>query len=75
MRHANFHYANAAHYALCYLQGCKQHGTCFSTSATTDLSEYVNFSISSSTLTAMADANLGPQDASAPKDTPPPQFP
>eukprot|EP00957_Ditylum_brightwellii_P005458 417405-Ditylum_brightwellii.AAC.1 len=74
MKHAKFHHVNAAHYVLCYLCGCKQHGIYFSTFSDTDLAAYVNFPLDPPHLTAIAGANWCTQDASAPKQDPLPQL-
>ena len=57
---------NHAKYVVKYLKGTASKGITFSTHNTQKLSAYVKFPITP-TLTALSDANWGPQDASTPK--------
>jgi len=63
----------AAKYVLRYLKGTPDLGITFTSCPQTTLESFVKFPISPTQLQPFSDANWGPQDASVPKPTNPPQ--
>ena len=57
---------NAAKYALWYLKGTKSKGITLSSKSNQTLQTYIKFPIVSDKITAITDANWGPQDQSLP---------
>ena len=61
---ATYGHIEAAKYALKYLKGTKQLGICFSSQHNQAMESYVKFPILPDKITALCDANWGPQDQS-----------
>ena len=61
----------AAKYVIRYLKGTKSLGITFSSSDRTELNSHVKFPIPPTKITALTDANWGPQDQSHPNPTKP----
>jgi Reverse transcriptase (RNA-dependent DNA polymerase). len=63
----------AAKYVLRYLKGTADLGISFTSKPQSSLESFVKFPIDPTTVLPFSDANWGPQDASVPKATDPPQ--
>ena len=74
----NLHSATTSHVAaersgVKDLKGCKSLGITFTTQQSNDISAFLNFPLPPNKLCALTDVNWGPQDASDPDPSSPPE--